>query len=68
MNQSQQAKLLHSIKDGCVLTGFSHMTLYREINAGRLRSVKIGRRRMITPEALKAWISDRERATCGGAG
>lgn len=64
--QSQQPKLLLSIRETCQAVGLSHVSVYHEIAAGRLASCKIGRRRLITPEAIRAWISDRERATCGG--
>lgn len=57
-----QSKALLSIRESCAVTGFSHMTLYNEINAGRLRSLKVGRRRMLTPAAIHDWIAERENA------
>jgi excisionase family DNA binding protein len=38
------------------LTGVGRTTIYEAIGAGTLRSVKIGRRRLITVEALRAWL------------
>jgi excisionase family DNA binding protein len=38
------------------LTGVGQTTIYEAIGAGTLRSVKIGRRRLITVEALRAWL------------
>ncbi len=35
--------------------------LYALLNAGALRSVRLGRRRLITREALQQFIADRER-------
>lgn len=34
----------------------SRATLYREIKAGRLHTVKLGRRRYVTPQAAADWI------------
>jgi len=34
----------------------SRATVYREINAGRLKTVKLGSRRYSTPEFLREWI------------
>ena len=38
------------------LAGVGRTTIYEAIGAGALRSVKIGKRRLITIEALKAWL------------
>jgi len=59
-NKLQLKKLL-SIKEAVTLTGLSHVTLYNEINAGRLKSLKVGRRRLIRPAALSEWIEQREK-------
>lgn len=56
-----QLKKLISIKEAVALTGLSHVTLYNEINAGRLKSLKVGRRRLIRPAALSEWIKQREK-------
>jgi len=34
----------------------SRATIYREINSGRLKTVKLGRRRYATPSAVQDWI------------
>lgn len=39
--------------------GIGRTTLYGEIDSGRLRSIKVGRRRLITRAALEQWIADR---------
>ncbi len=52
-----------SIPDACHITGVQKDTIYRAINRGELRSLKIGRRRLIRMDSLKAWISDCEQAT-----
>ena len=38
------------------LTGVGRTTIYEAISAGALKSVKIGKRRLITIEALRAWL------------
>ena len=38
------------------LAGVGRTTVYEAIGAGTLRSVKIGKRRLITIEALRAWL------------
>lgn len=34
----------------------SRATVYREINAGRLKTIKIGRRRYTTPAFMRDWV------------
>lgn len=64
MSATQQLRQLLSIKEAVEQTGLSHVTLYNEINAGRLKSLKIGRRRMIRPASLREWIEQREKEAC----
>jgi excisionase family DNA binding protein len=45
------------------LAGVGRTTLYAAIGAGALRSIKIGKRRLITIEALRAWLLAHEVAT-----
>lgn len=61
MSATQQPRRLLSIKEAVEQTGLSHVTLYNEINAGRLKSLKVGRRRLIRPAALSEWIEQREK-------
>jgi excisionase family DNA binding protein len=49
---------LYSIKDVVVRTGLSRSTIYEEMASGRLRSVKVGRRRLIPEVALAEYIDD----------
>jgi excisionase family DNA binding protein len=42
------------------LSGVGRTTIYEAIGAGALKSVKIGKRRLITIEALKAWLLSHE--------
>ena len=47
-----------SVKDVCRHVGLSKSTLCEEFRAGRLRSVKVGSRRMVLPADLDAWIEE----------
>jgi len=38
------------------LTGVGRTTIYEAIGSGALKSIKIGKRRLITIEWLKAWL------------
>ena len=38
----------------------SRQTIYNEINAGRLRTFKVGKSRRITEQAEQDWIHERE--------
>ena len=49
-------KLL-SIKLACVEYGLSRSALYREVENGRLRMVKIGKSSRIAREDLEAWAA-----------
>ena len=46
-------KLGYPIEEACVLTGLSRATLYRELMAGRLPSIRDGRRRLIARQDLE---------------
>jgi excisionase family DNA binding protein len=42
------------------LAGVGRTTIYQAIGARALKSIKIGQRRLITIEALRAWLSSHE--------
>lgn len=42
-------------------TGLSRQKVYDEINSGSLRSFKVGRRRLISPAAIDAWVRKLEK-------
>lgn len=42
---------------------FSRQTIYVELNAGRLRSYKVGKSRRITEQAEAEWIAEQEAAS-----
>ncbi len=42
------------------LTGVGRTTIYEAIGTGTLKSIKIGKRRLITIDALRAWLGANE--------
>ena len=56
-------KLALSISEACALAGVQRDFLYREINAGRLKTAKIKGRRLVRRKALEQWLADQETAT-----
>lgn len=50
-------KLCYSVKEACKATSWGRTTLYNHMATGRLRTVRIGGRRLIPAEALHALIA-----------
>jgi excisionase family DNA binding protein len=42
------------------LAGLGRTTIYGALGSGALKSIKIGKRRLITVEALRAWLLSHE--------
>ncbi len=53
----QIPKLSYSIAEAAHAAGIGRSTLYRAIGSGELRSLKIGKRRLIPVDALEAWLA-----------
>lgn len=51
-----------SIEEACKSTGVGRTLIYSEIKAGRLATLKIGRRRLVPVAALRAWLLSHEQA------
>lgn len=49
--------LAYSIAQACALSGLGRTTIYAAIGRGELETLKIGRRRLVTAEALHAWLN-----------
>ena len=60
---SLNKKLALSIAEACAMSGVQKDSLYREINAGRLKTAKIKGRRLIRRQALEQWLEEQETAT-----
>ena len=57
-----QLRLAVSPGEAARISGLGRTTLYEAIGSGALRSLKIGKRRLITIEALKEWLAAAEQA------
>ncbi len=55
------SKHAHTLEEAAEALGVSRRTVYIEIGAGRLQSFTIGRRRLISDEALRRYVEARER-------
>lgn len=49
-------QLSYTIDQVMNLTGIGRTKLYQELNAGRLKGVKVGRKTLITDGSLKEWL------------
>lgn len=47
---------LYSIDETCQILGCGRTLVYKELTAGRLRSFKVGRRRLVPESAIVAFI------------
>ena len=53
-------KKAYSIPDAVKASGICRTGLYAAIKAGSLKTVKIGKRRLVRPEALDAFLAAHE--------
>lgn len=53
-------KPANSMNEAAQVLNIGHQKLYDEINSGRLRTYKVGRRRYCSGEAILEFIHDRE--------
>ena len=58
--QAGHQRLAVSPAEAARLAGIGRTTLYEAIGTGALRSLKIGKRRLITIEALRDWLAAAE--------
>lgn len=64
MQQLNISKPSYSIAEVCIALGVCRDTIYGEINAGRLKTFKVGpRRRFVSQEALQDYTKQRESET-----
>lgn len=49
-------KLCYSINDAATLLSVGRRTLYREISAGGIATVKMGKRTLVPAKSLRAWL------------
>lgn len=56
MRPDTHARLAYSIPRFCAEADIGRSTVYQEIAAGRLRTVKVGKRTLIPAEEAHAWL------------
>lgn len=66
MNTTEQCGAM-SIEDFCRWAGIGRSLAYKEIEAGRLRIKKVGRRTLVTLEAARAWLASLPDGDSGNA-
>ncbi len=59
-NTEDIEKLTYSIPEAVAACGINKDTIYKAIWDGTLKSMKIGRRRLIRVESLKKWLETLE--------
>jgi len=59
-NLPKAEPLAVSPSEAARLAGLGRTTIYNALGSGRLKSIKIGKRRLITIEALRAWLLSHE--------
>ena len=60
INLNNETRLL-SIKETCERLGIGHWALYQQINQNTLKTVKIGKRRLISTNAINEFIENLEK-------
>jgi excisionase family DNA binding protein len=58
MATNAPAKIAYSINEAAAAAGIGRGLLYREIGAGKLGIVKIGKRTLVTQDALSTWLEN----------
>ena len=59
------SKAALSVEDFCKSYGVGRTTAYEEINSGRLRAVKAGRRTLIPEQSAVDWLKSLEPVSTG---
>ena len=60
MEKNNEIRLL-SVREACSRLGISHWAIYQQIGQGTIKTVKIGRRRLVSSRALDEFITSMER-------
>jgi len=61
-------KFALSVEEALEVSGIKRDLFYDEINSGHLKTLKIGRRRLVRAEALEQWLKDHEKKTSKAMG
>lgn len=57
MNTLNDTRLAYSPREAAKLCGIGLTTLYAERKAGRLRTRKLGRKTIVTADAIQDWLA-----------
>ena len=60
--EATHERLAVSVEEAAAMSGLGRTTIYMALGEGTLRSLKVGKRRLIRIEALKAWMAEHETA------
>lgn len=60
-NGAEPERLAYTVEDAATASGLGRTTLFGFIKSGQLRTLKVGRRRLVTPEALRDLLATFER-------
>lgn len=64
---NETAKVSYTMEGAAAATGFTRSRLYKAIADGTLRTIKAGRRRMVSRKALEDYVARLERESARGA-
>ncbi|MFD7977529.1 helix-turn-helix domain-containing protein [Streptomyces sp. NPDC059071] len=53
---SPLTRRLHPVEDAAYVLGFERTTAWQEIRLGRLRTVRVGRRRLVPTEYIEEYV------------
>lgn len=67
VEDSTRERLAVSVEEAAAMSGLGRTTIYLALGEGSLRSLKVGKRRLIRVEALKAWMTAHEDAPAKAA-
>jgi excisionase family DNA binding protein len=56
-------KLLHDVEEAAEVANVGQAKIRQEIKAGRLEARRVGKRILLTPEAIRAWIDQLPKVT-----
>ncbi|MBT1193372.1 excisionase family DNA-binding protein [Rhodococcus kroppenstedtii] len=62
------SRQLFSVQEGMSRTGLGRSSFFNKIASGEIRSVKVGKRRLIPDTAIDEYIERLESQSAGGAG
>jgi excisionase family DNA binding protein len=56
MSEVPVGRICYAVREAATLMGVGKNLIYREISGGRLRTAKMGKRRIVPVEAIREWL------------